>query len=277
MKVKNSFLAEKARNFQKTILEITHHAGMGHVGGSLSEVDILTVLYFSVMRVDPSNPTWEDRDRFIISKGHASPGYYTVLSARGYFSPEQLKTFDEADSMLQAHPDMHKCPGVDYSTGSLGQGLSIGIGIALGGAKRGKNFKTFVLVGDGECQEGQVWEALMYAGANKVKNLVVVIDNNKVQLSSSMKDNVNIDPLPQKIAAFNWKVVEVDGHDIDTLEETLRAAAADSDVGPVAVIAHTVKGKGVSFMENKYEWHGKAPNAAQLAEAIAELEGGSEV
>lgn len=264
-------LSEKANEFRKTILKTANYVGNGHVGGSLSEIDILTALYFSVMNINPSNPNWEDRDRFILSKGHSSPGYYTALSGRGYFDPELLKTFDDIDSTLQAHPDMHKCPGVDYSTGSLGQGLSVGIGIALGGAKRGKNFKTFVLLGDGESQEGQVWEALMYAGATKVKNLVAIFDYNKVQLSSSMKDNVNIDPLPEKIAAFNWKVVEVDGHDMDVLVETLKAAAADSANGPVAVVAHTVKGKGVSFMENKFEWHGKAPNDAQLAQALAEL------
>ncbi len=273
MKKVNSSLAEKANDFRKIILKTANHAGNGHVGGSLSEVDILTALYFSVMRIDPSNPSWEDRDRFILSKGHASPGFYTVLSGRGYFDPELLTTFDEVDSILQAHPDMHKCPGADYSTGSLGQGLSVGIGIAMGGTRRGRDFKTFVLLGDGESQEGQVWEAMMYAGANHVKNLIAIFDYNKVQLSSTMKNNVNIDPLLNKIAAFNWKVVEVDGHDIDALVETLKAAAEDSSFSPVAVIAHTVKGKGVSFMENKYEWHGKAPNDDQLAAAIAELEG----
>jgi transketolase len=269
-----NLLSEKANEFRKIILKTANHVGNGHVGGSLSEIDILTALYFSVMNVDPTSPNWEDRDRFILSKGHSSPGYYTVLSGRGYFDPELLKTFDDIDSTLQAHPDMHKCPGVDFSTGSLGQGLSVGIGIALGGAKKGKNFKTFVLMGDGESQEGQVWEALMYAGATKVKNIIAIFDYNKVQLSSSMKDNVNIDPLPEKVQAFNWKVVEVDGHDMDALVETLKAAAVDSANGPVAVVAHTVKGKGVSFMENKFEWHGKAPNDAQLAQALAELEGG---
>lgn len=266
-------LTIKANDFRKTILRTANHVGNGHMGGSLSEVDILTALYFSVMRVDPSDPTWEDRDRFILSKGHASPGFYTVLSGRGYFDPELLKTFDEADSTLQAHPDMHKCPGVDFSTGSLGQGLSVGIGIALGGAKKGKDFRTFVLLGDGESQEGQIWEALMYAGKNKVKNLIAIFDYNKVQLSSAMCDNVNLDPLPEKLVAFNWETVEVDGHDMEALLDTLKTAVANSANGPVAVIAHTVKGKGVSFMENTCEWHGKAPNDAQLAAAIAELEG----
>lgn len=270
----NGLLAEKAKEFRKTILKTANYVGNGHVGGSLSEVDILTVLYFSVMNINPSNPHWEDRDRFILSKGHASPGYYTVLSGRGYFDQEVLKTFDGDDSTLQAHPDMHKCPGVDYSTGSLGQGFSVGIGMALGGTKKGKNFKTFVLIGDGESQEGQVWEALMYAGANKVRNIIAIFDYNKVQLSSTIEDNVNINPLPQKLNAFNWKVFEVDGHSVKDLEETLKAAAIESSSGPVAVVAHTVKGKGVSFMENKYEWHGKAPNDAQLAQALAEIEGG---
>lgn len=269
-----NFLKDKSKEFRKVILKITNHAGMGHVGGSLSEVDILTALYFSVMNIDPSNPSWDDRDRFILSKGHASPGFYTALAGRGYFDEAILETFDEMDSKLQAHPDMHKCPGVDYSTGSLGQGLSVGVGIALGGAKRGKNFKTFVLLGDGECQEGQVWEAMMFAGVNKIKNLVAIIDFNKVQLSSTMEENVNIHPLPEKIAAFRWKVMEVDGHDMDALVDVLKAAAEASVLGPVAIVAHTVKGKGVSFMENKCEWHGKAPNDAQLVEALKEIEGG---
>jgi transketolase len=270
-------LAQKAKEFRKTILRTTNHVKNGHVGGSLSEVEILTALYFSVMRIDPSNPLWEDRDRFILSKGHATPGYYTVLSARGYFEPEILKTFDETGSILQAHPDMHKCPGVDYSTGSLGQGLSVGIGIALGGVKRGKDFKTYVLIGDGESQEGQIWEALMFAGAYQVKNLIAIFDYNKVQLSCTMENSVNIHPLAQKLESFKWKVLEVDGHDIDAVEKALKTAAAESADGPVALIAHTVKGKGVSFMENKYQWHGRAPNDTELAAALTELEGGLDV
>lgn len=275
MKNDISFLNEKAKEFRKVILKTTNHAGMGHVGGSLSEVDILTALYYSVMNIDPSNPDWEARDRFILSKGHASPGFYTVLAGRGYFEEALLETFDEIDTKLQAHPDMHKCPGVDYSTGSLGQGLSVGIGIALGGARRGKNFKTFVLLGDGECQEGQVWEAMMFAGANQVKNLVAIIDYNKVQLSSTMEENVNIHPLAEKISSFRWKVTEVDGHDMEALNQALHTAAVDSAAGPVAVVAHTIKGKGVSFMENKCEWHGKAPDDEQLTAALKEIEGGN--
>jgi transketolase len=266
-------LKDLAREFRKTILKTANHAKNGHCGGSLSEIDILTALYFNVMQVDPSRPDWADRDRFILSKGHASPGFYTALSGRGYFDPDVLKTFDELDSTLQAHPDMHKCPGVDYSTGSLGQGISVGIGIALGGAMKGKNFKTFVLVGDGECQEGQIWEALMFAGSKKVKNLIIIVDYNKVQLSSRMQDNVDIYPLKVKMNAFNLRVFETPGHDMQSLVETLNQAKMASETGPVVVIADTVKGKGVSFMENNYEWHGKAPDDSQLEAALAELEG----
>jgi transketolase len=268
------FLAEKANDLRKVILKTANNAGAGHVGGSLSEIDILTVLYFSVLHIDPSNPALENRDRFILSKGHASIGLYSVLAEKGYFDKELLKTFDQTGTKLQGHPDMHKCPGVDYSTGSLGQGLSIGIGIALGAEFKKKNFKTFVLIGDGESQEGQVWEALMYAGVRKVKNLVAIFDYNKVQLSSKMQDNVNLEPFAKKVTDFNWTVMETNGHDIKSLESTLKKAYKESEKGPVAVIAHTVKGKGVSFMENKFEWHGKAPDDAQLAAALTELEGG---
>lgn len=266
-------LTEKARRFRMNILKAANHAGAGHMGGSLSETDILTTLYFSVMRVDPKNPQWQDRDRFILSKGHSSLGLYTVLAGRGYFEESELDTFDATDTRLQAHPDMHKCPGIDYSTGSLGQGLSVGIGIAEGAAMRGKDFKTYVLIGDGESQEGQVWEALMYAGSRKVKNIIAIFDYNKVQLSSKVCENVDIAPLGDKLKSFNWEVLETDGHDIAALLKTFEQAKEKSKQGPVAVVANTVKGKGVSFMEYNYQWHGKAPNEKQLAEAIAELEG----
>lgn len=272
MQNQNIDLAEKANNLRKLILKTTHHAGLGHVGGSLSEIDILTVLYFSIMNIDPKNPSWEDRDRFILSKGHSSPGLYVTLAERGFFDISLLQTFGQFGTILQVHPDMHKCPGIDFSTGSLGQGLSIGIGIALGAARQKKPFKTFVLIGDGECQEGQVWEAFMYAGSVQTRNLVAIIDYNKVQLSSTMQNNVDINPLPQKITDFKWGVIEVDGHNIRSLEKNLRSASLNSAFGPVAVIAHTVKGKGVSFMENKFEWHGKAPNDAQLLTGLAELD-----
>lgn len=256
---------------RKTILTLTNHAKNGHVGGSLSEIDILVCLYFAVMQINPQDPNWENRDRFILSKGHASPGYYTALAKRGYFDEAWLDTFDGLDSHLQAHPDMHKCPGVDYSTGSLGQGLSVGIGIAEGAALAGKSFKTFVLLGDGESQEGQVWEALMYAGSRKLRNIVAIIDYNGIQLSTTLADGVDLYPLPEKLKAFNWNVIEAKGNEIGSILPALMKAKEESSFGPVAVVAHTTKGFGVSFMENKYQWHGKAPNDEQLAQALAEL------
>jgi transketolase len=235
---------------------MTNKAKNGHVGGSLSEIDILAVLYHNILNIDPKNPQKPDRDRFILSKGHSSPGFYVALADRGYFDKSVLDTFDVTGSTLQSHPDMHKCPGVDFSTGSLGQGLSIGVGIALGAKGRGLNFSTFVLIGDGESQEGHVWEALMYGGANQVKNLIAIFDNNGVQLSSTMRDNVNIAPLKEKLEAFRWKVLVVDGHDVAALDAVLRQAKKEAAGGPVAIVANTVKGKGVSFMEGLFAWHG---------------------
>ncbi|GHU09249.1 transketolase [Spirochaetia bacterium] len=268
-------LRERTKELRKTILRVTNKAKNGHVGGSLSEIDILAVLYHNVMNVDPGRPDWADRDRYIQSKGHATPGYYTALWDRGYFDLATLESFDQTGSKLQAHPDMHKCPGVDYSTGSLGQGLSVAIGIELGAQLRGKNFTTFTLIGDGEAQEGQVWEALMFAGVRKVKNLVAIFDYNKVQLSSTMADNVDIAPLADKLSAFRWNVLEVDGHDIAALDTVLRKAKTEAAAGPVAVIANTVKGKGVSFMEGQFAWHGKAPNDSELEKALEELDQGA--
>lgn len=267
------FLKETAREGREAILKTTHHAKNGHVGGSLSEIDILTALYFKVMRIDPKRPDWEERDRFLLSKGHASPGFYVTLAKRGYFDMEVLDSFDGIDSKLQAHPDMHKCPGVDYSTGSLGQGLSIGIGMAEGGRLQNKSYTTFVLIGDGEAQEGQVWEALMYAGANRVKNLVAIFDYNKVQLSCPIQESVDLAPLPEKLQAFHWTVLEANGNAMEEICPALQRAKELSVEGPVAVVAHTIKGCGVSFMENKYQWHGKAPNDEELRLALAELRG----
>jgi len=266
-------LRKTANEIRKTILITANRAGAGHVGGSLSEADILTALYFSVMNIDPQNPGWEARDRFLLSKGHCTPGYYAALAHRGYFPVEELiATFDEADSLFQAHPDMHKCPGVDYSTGSLGQGLSIGIGMAEGARLGGREFNTWVLIGDGESQEGQLWEALMYAGSKRVQYIIAIIDYNQVQLSSKVEDGVNPAPYGDKLAAFGWQVLETDGHDFACLIPTLEQAAALAAEGPVAVIAHTVKGKGVRFMEGDFRWHGQAPNDEQLQQALAELE-----
>ncbi len=265
-------LKEIAKQIRKTILKMTNRAGAGHVGGSLSETDILTALYFSVMNIDPKQPDMAGRDRFILSKGHSTPGYYSTLAHRGYFDLSLLDTFDEVDSKLQAHPDMHKCPGVDYSTGSLGQGLSVGIGMAHGAQMNGENFRTYVLIGDGESQEGQVWEAAMYAGVKQVKRLIAIIDNNRVQLSSKTEQNIDPQPYESKFQAFRWQTITVDGHDMQALVDALRRAEAQSEEGPVALIANTVKGKGVSFMEGSFKWHGAAPNDEQLKAALEELD-----
>jgi len=248
---------------------------MGHTGGSLSEVEILAALYFSVMRnIDPAKPDAKERDRFILSKGHATPGFYATLALRGYFPLQVLETFDELGSVLQAHPDMHKTPGVDMSSGSLGQGLSVGIGMAIASARKPElgSYRTFVLMGDGELQEGQVWEAAMYAGSRSQPGIVAIVDCNGVQLSTTTDVAVTADSLATKWRAFGWNAMVVDGHDIDAVAATLVNAREAAGLGPVVVIAQTVKGKGVSFMEGKYEWHGKAPGDAEYIQAIKELE-----
>lgn len=262
----------KAFEIRKLILETTHHAGMGHVGGSLSEADILTVLFFEVMNIDNHNPGWDDRDRFILSKGHCTPGYYSTLALRGFFPLETLKSFDELGTILQGHPDMHKTPGVDISSGSLGQGLSCGIGMALGRKALGKSFYTYVLMGDGETQEGQVWEAAMYAGSNKVNHIIGILDYNKVQLAASTCETLDIEPVSDKWSAFGWDVIQCNGHNITELVNALNKAKVLSPEKPVIIIAHTIKGKGVDFMENKWEWHGKAPNDEEFRCAIECLE-----
>lgn len=260
-----------ARQIRALIIDTAHAAGAGHTGGSLSEVEILTALYFSFLHIDPHRPDWEERDRFILSKGHASLGYYVTLALRGYFPLDSLKTFDREDSALQAHPDMHKCKGVDYSTGSLGQGLSIGLGMALGRLKKNLRFMTVVLLGDGECQEGQVWEAAMFAGSKRIPNLIAIVDYNKVQLSNTVDANLSLEPFSIKWEAFGWSVLSVDGHNIADLLSVLSRARAMAERGPVVIIANTIKGKGVSFMEGNYEWHGKAPNDQEYLAAKKEL------
>ena len=246
---------------------------MGHTGGSLSEADILTALFFRVMQNRDIANRRTDRDRFILSKGHATPGYYSTLALRGYFPIAVLETFDSLGSILQGHPDMHKTPGVDMSSGSLGQGLSCGIGIQLAAARDPAmaGVRTFVLIGDGECQEGQVWEAALYGGAKKVRGLVGVIDMNGVQLASATPDAVPLEPIVDKWRAFGWTVIDVDGHAMGPLVEALEKARALSEDGPVMVVARTVKGKGVSFMEGRHEWHGKAPNDKEFELAMKEI------
>jgi transketolase len=268
-----SELEGKAKAVRRLILQMTHHAQMGHTGGSLSETDILTALFFRVMRNRDTAQKRVDRDRFILSKGHATPGYYSTLALRGYFPLEALNTFDSLGSILQGHPDMHKTPGVDMSSGSLGQGLSCGIGISLAAARNSAmgNCRTFVLMGDGELQEGQVWEAALYAGAKKVRGIVGIIDMNGVQLASNTNDAVSLEPITDKWRAFGWTVLDTDGHAMEQLVATLEKARELAAEGPVMVVARTVKGKGVSFMEGKYEWHGKAPNDKEFELAMKEI------
>jgi transketolase len=268
-----SELEAKAKTIRRLVLETTHHAGMGHTGGSLSETDILTALFFRVMKNRDTDAARVDRDRFILSKGHSTPGYYSTLALRGYFPLETLKTFDALGSILQGHPDMRKTPGVDMSSGSLGQGLSVGIGIQLAAARTPAmgDCRTFVLMGDGEIQEGQVWEAALYAGARKVRGLVGIVDYNGVQLASDTIEAVGLEPIADKWRAFGFTVLATDGHAMGPLVETLEKARELSADGPVVVIARTVKGKGVSFMEGKHEWHGKAPNDKEFALAMEEV------
>ncbi len=265
-------LKQTCRYVRKMIINTIADAQCGHTGGSLSEVEILVALYFHVMNIDPGNPDMPERDRFLLSKGHSSPGYYAVLANRGYFHEKELGSFDAMGSMLQGHPCMLKTPGVDMSTGSLGQGLSAGIGMALGRAKRGMDFNTYVLIGDGELQEGQNWEAAMYAGHNKTAGLVAIIDYNKVQLAATVPDTLNLEPLADKWTAFGWDVLECDGHDIAEVVETFEKAEEIAKTGPVVIIAHTIKGKGVSFMEGKFEWHGRPPNEEEREKALAEID-----
>lgn len=267
----NNDLKIKARNIRESILKMTNAVGAGHVGGSLSEADILTALYFDVMRIDPTNPNWEMRDRFILSKGHATPGYYSTLALRGYFPERELLTFDQEGSRLQGHPDMHKTPGVDFTSGSLGQGLSAALGLALGGRKRGLDFVSFALMGDGEIQEGQIWEAAMYIGANVITHIVGIVDYNKVQLAETTEKTLPIEPLADKWRAFGLDVVECDGHDVEELASVLAKVREGSKKKSVIVIAHTVKGKGVSFMEGTHKWHGMAPNDYELSIALKEI------
>lgn len=264
-------LGVHASRIRELTLRTVCHAGAGHTGGSLSIVEILAALYFRLLRIDPAAPDKPDRDRFVLSKGHASVGLYAALAARGYFSEERLAEFDHLDGCLQGHPDMHKTPGVDMSTGSLGQGLSAGIGMALGGRALGLDFDTYVLLGDGEMQEGQVWEAAMYAGFHQVQHLVAIVDYNKLQLTGRTAETLDIEPLADKWRAFRWQAVECDGHDLGDLVATLERARDLAREGPLAVIAHTQKGQGVSFICDRVEWHARALTDDELCDALGEL------
>ena len=266
-------LERLATEMRIDIVRMISQAGSGHPGGSLSCIDILCSLYFGgVLAHDPEHPDDPDRDRFILAKGHAAPALYATLAHAGYFPCEELDTLRKLGTRLQGHPDSNQLPGVEVCTGSLGQGLSIGAGAAAGLKLDGRDAEVFALLGDGECQEGQVWEAAMFAAHRKLDNLVAIVDRNRLQIDGDTADVCDPGDLGAKFAAFGWDVVEVDGHDIPALIEVLGAAKADRGGKPHAVIAHTVKGKGVSFMEGQAGWHGKAPNAEQAQEAIAELE-----
>ena len=259
-----------ARRVRRHIIEMTGAAGSGHPGGSLSVVEILVTLFFGVMRHDPKNPHWEDRDRFILSKGHGCPALYAVMAEAGYTPVEQLKTLRKLGSIYQGHPDRRFIPALEASTGSLGQGLSIGLGMALAARLDGKSYRTYVVLGDGESQEGQIWEGAMFAAYHKVDNLVAIVDYNKIQLDGFIKDVMELEPFAAKWHGFGWHVRELDGHDIPALQQAL--AEAETVKGrPTVVIAHTVKGKGVSFMENVPKWHGVAPTPEEVELALKEL------
>ena len=264
-------LAKVACNVRKGIIEGTFNAKSGHPGGSLSIAEIVSYLYFNEMNIDPAQPTKEDRDRFVLSKGHVAPALYAVMAQRGYFPVEELKTLRKVDSRLQGHPSMNYLPGVDISSGSLGQGISAACGMALGGKLKGADFRVYTILGDGEIEEGQVWEAAMYAAAKNLDNLVAFVDNNNLQIDGTVDEVNSPYPIPEKFAAFGWNVIEIDGHSFDDIENALNSAR-NCKGKPTAIIATTVKGKGVSFMENQVNWHGSAPNAEQYETAMNELD-----
>ncbi len=264
-------LQKTANEVRKGIVTAVHGAKAGHPGGSLSAADIFTYLYFEEMNVDPKDPKKADRDRFVLSKGHTAPGLYSVLANRGYFPVEDLPTLRHLGSYLQGHPCMQETPGVDMSSGSLGQGISAAVGMALAAKMDNKDYRTYTLLGDGEIQEGQVWEAAMFAGHRKLDNLVVIVDNNGLQIDGKIDDVCSPYPIDKKFEAFNFHVINIDGNDFDQIDAAFKEAKATKGQ-PTAIIAKTVKGKGVSFMENSAGWHGKAPNDEEYATAMADLE-----
>ncbi len=260
----------KACQARMGIIEEVFNAKSGHPGGSLSCVDILTYLYFQHMNIDPKNPKWEDRDRLVLSKGHVAPALYAVMALKGFFPVEELKTLRKSDSMLQGHLGMKLAPGVDMSTGSLGQGISTACGMALGAKLSNKNFRVYAILGDGEIQEGQVWEAAMYASAKGLDNLVAVVDNNGLQIDGKISDVNSPYPIPEKFKAFGWNVIEICAHSFDEIDAAFKAAA-EFKGKPSVIVATSTKGKGVSFMEDQVSWHGAAPNAEQYEQAMSEL------
>lgn len=267
---KISWLKDKAREIRAHIIRMTAAAGSGHPGGSLSAADIVTTLYFHVMRIDPENPSWPDRDRFVLSKGHAAPVLYAALAERGFFPVEELLTLRRLGSRLQGHPDMKSLPGVEMSTGSLGQGLSVGNGMALAAKLDGRDYRVFVLLGDGEIQEGMVWEAAMAAAHYRLDNVTAFLDHNGLQIDGPVAEVMSVEPVADKWKAFGWHVQVIDGHD---LEQIIAAVETARQVRgkPQMIIAETCKGKGVSFMENQVDWHGTAPKTEEAEKALAEL------
>ena len=264
-------LMKTANEVRKGIVTAVHSAKSGHPGGSLSAADIYTYLYFEEMNIDPKDPKKADRDRFVLSKGHTAPGYYSTLAHRGFFPVEDLTTLRKVGSYLQGHPDMKHIPGVDMSSGSLGQGISAAVGMAISAKLSNDDYRVYTLLGDGEIQEGQVWEASMLAGHRKLDNLVVIVDNNNLQIDGKITDVNSPYPIDKKFEAFNFHVINIDGNDFDQIEAAFKEARKTKGM-PTAIIAKTIKGKGVSFMEDQAGWHGKAPNDEQYAQAMEDLE-----
>ncbi len=269
-----SKLKQIAIELRKSAITMIYEAQSGHPGGSLSAADIVTALYFKEMNIDPANPKWEDRDRFVLSKGHVCPILYAALGKLGYFPKEYLHKLRQEGSILQGHPDMKKCPGIDISTGSLGQGLSCAVGMAIAGKRDNRDYRVFAMVGDGECDEGQIWEAVMAGYKYKLDNLIVFVDNNKLQLDGTCDEIMpNID-LGKRFEAFGYEVFYIDGHNMEEIVATLDKIRASNNNLPKAIIADTIKGRGVSFRENQLGWHGVAPNDEEYKQAMEELDGG---
>ena len=268
-------LQEIAKRIRRGIINQVYKAGSGHPGGSLSIADILTVLYFHELNIDEKNPKWENRDRVVLSKGHCAPALYSCLANRGFFDIKELEQFRQLEGILQGHPDMKKIPGVDMTTGSLGQGLSAAVGMAIAGKLDKKDYRVYALLGDGEIEEGQIWEAAMAANKHKLDNLCVIVDNNNLQIDGTIEEVMSSYPIDEKFRSFGFEIIKIDGHDI---EEIIKAFEVAKNIKgkPTCIIAKTVKGKGISYMENQVGWHGKAPNEEQYKEAMVSLGTGSE-
>lgn len=267
-------LTEAAKNIRKCILQMIYEAQSGHPGGSLSIADIIAVLYFHEMRIDPKNPSWEDRDRFVLSKGHACPAQYAALALRGYFDMEILSTLRREGSILQGHPDMKRCPGIDISTGSLGQGISAAVGMAYAGKYDQRDYRVYCILGDGECNEGQVWEAAQSAVKYQLDNLITIVDHNRLQCDDFCDATMPTLDIQEKFRAFGFETAMIDGHNIEQIVQTLNEMKEKKNGKPKCIVANTVKGKGVSFMENAPGWHGMAPNTDQYKASMKEIEEG---